>query len=122
MKSIMKLEWKKILSKKDVMLMLVVLILAPLFMAICIVNEVAGINFGGAVSADAFGLLIWSFLKYLIVLYLVPVYISCSFLGKEIESRSINIMLSNQKRGSIFWSKVITYVLYALCSLLFLWV
>ncbi|MBR6628026.1 MAG: ABC transporter ATP-binding protein [Lachnospiraceae bacterium] len=71
----------------------------------------------GAVSADAFGLLIWSFLKYLIVLYLVPVYISCSFLGKEIESRSINIMLSDQKRGAIFWSKVITYVL--VCTLFF---
>lgn len=111
MKSIMKLEWKKLLSKKDVMLMFAILILAPLFMAVCIVNEVAGINFGGAVPADAFGLLIWSFLKYLVVLYLVPIYVSNCFLGKEIETRSINIMLSNQKRGTIFASKVITYIL-----------
>lgn len=110
MKSIMKLELKKILAKKDVMLMFGIIILFPLFMALCIVYEVAGINFGGAVSVDGFGLLIWSFLKYLFVLYIVPIYVACSFLGKEIETRSINIMLSNQKRSLVLMAKTIVYI------------
>lgn len=110
MKNIMKLELKKICSKKDVMLMFGIIILIPLFMAVCIVNEVAGISFGGAVSVDGFGLLIWSFLKYLFVLYLVPIYVCCSFLGKEVETRSINIMLSNQKRSTILAAKAIVYI------------
>ena len=111
MKNIMKLEFKKVLSKKDVMLMLGIIIIVPLLMALCIVNKVAGINFGGAVSIDGYSLLIWSFLKYLFVLYLVPIYVCCTFLGKEIETRSINIMLSNQRRGTILAAKVITYAI-----------
>ncbi len=110
MKDIMKLEFKKILAKKDVMLMLGIIIFVPLLMALCIVNEVAGINFGGAVSVEGFGLLIWSFLKYLFVLYIVPIYVGCSFLGKEIETRSINIMLSNRKRSTVLAAKTITYI------------
>lgn len=109
MKNIMKLEFKKILSKKDVMLMFILVCFSPLLMALCIVNEVSGINFGGAVSVDSFGILIWSFLKYLFVLYLVPIYVSCSFLGKEIETRSIHIMLSNQKRYVVLCAKGIAY-------------
>ena len=111
MKNIMKLEFKKVISKKDVMLMLGIIIIVPLLMALCIVNKVAGINFGGAVSIDGYSLLIWSFLKYLFVLYLVPIYVCCTFLGKEIETRSINIMLSNQRRGTILAAKVITYAI-----------
>ncbi len=111
MKNIMKLEFKKIFSKKDVMLMFGIIILVPLIMALCIVNKVAGINFGGAVSVDGYSILIWSFLKYLFVLYLVPIYVSCTFLGKEIETRSINIMLSNQKRSYVLAAKVIAYAI-----------
>lgn len=111
MKNVMKLEFKKIFSKKDVMLMLGIIILVPLLMALCIVNEVAGINFGGAVSVDGYSILIWSFLKYLFVLYLVPIYVCCTFLGKEIETRSINIMLANQKRSNVLTAKVITYAI-----------
>lgn len=111
MNSIMMLEFKKILAKKDVMLILGVLIMAPLLLAFCMVNKIAGINFGGAVSMADFGILMWSFLKYLFVLYLVPIYIACSFIGKEIETRSINLMLSNQKRSNILTSKILTYVI-----------
>lgn len=111
MKNIIRLELKKMFSKKDIMLIFGILILAPIIMALCIVNEVAGINFGGAVSMDGFGLLIWNFLKYLFVLYIVPIYLCCSFLGKEIETRSINIMLSNKKRGTILVAKTIAYII-----------
>lgn len=111
MKNIFKLELKKIVNKKDIMIMFGIIILMPVVMAFCVVNEVAGINFGGAVSIDNFGILIWSFLKYLFVLYIVPIYLCCSFLGKEIETRSINIMLSNQKRGTILVAKMLAYVL-----------
>lgn len=111
MKSIMKLEMKKIFAKKDVMLMFGILIFAPLLLAVCMVNEVGGINFGGAVSVADYGMLVWTFLKYLFVLYLVPIYIACSFLGKEIETRSINLMLSNQKRSKILTAKILTYVI-----------
>ena len=110
MVDIARLEIKKILSKKDMMLILIVLILAPLLFSICIVNQVAGINFGGMVSIENYGIMIWSFLKYLFVLYLVPIYMAASFLGKEVENRSIHIMLANKKRSSVIYSKVIVYI------------
>lgn len=105
------LEMKKIFSRKEVMIILAVLILAPVFLAFCMVNKVAGINFGGAVSAEAFGILMWTFLKYLFLIYLVPIYIAISFLGKEIENRSINLMLSNQKRWKTLAAKTGTYAM-----------
>lgn len=109
MKSLIKLEIKKVFSKKDIMLILGVLILAPVIFSLCLVNHVAGIDFSGQVSLDSYGIMIWSFLKYLFVLYLVPIYIACCFLGKEIENRSINIMLSNERRAKVFVAKLLTY-------------
>lgn len=112
MARLLKLEMKKVLSKKDVMLILGVLILAPFLFSFCLVNNIAGINFSGQVSVDSYGIMIWSFLKYLFVLYLVPIYIACCFIGKEIESRSINIMLSNAKRAKVLASKIFTYAIF----------
>lgn len=109
MKNLIKLEMKKIFSKKDVMLILGVLILTPVIFSFCLVNHIAGIDFSGQVSVDSYGIMIWSFLKYLFVLYLVPIYIACCFLGKEVENRSINIMLSNEKRANVFIAKLLTY-------------
>ena len=54
MNSIMKIELKKIVAKKDVMLMLVLLSIVPFLLAFCMVNRIAGINFGGAVSITDF--------------------------------------------------------------------
>lgn len=109
MKNLIKLETKKVFSKKDVMLILGVLILTPVIFSLCLVNHIAGIDFSGQVSVDSYGIMIWSFLKYLFVLYLVPIYIACCFLGKEVENRSINIMLSNEKRAKVFIAKLLTY-------------
>lgn len=92
------------------MLILGILILAPVIFSPCLVNHVAGIDFSGQVSIDSYGIMIWSFLKYLFVLYLVPIYIACCFMGKEIENRSINIMLSHEKRAKVLGAKVLTYV------------
>lgn len=109
MKNLIKLEMKKVFSKKDVMLILGVLILTPVIFSLCLVHHVAGIDFSGQVSVDSYGIMIWSFLKYLFILYLVPIYIACCFLGKEVENRSINIMLSNEKRAKVFIAKLLTY-------------
>jgi|GEM_PF-3932793 len=111
MADLVKLEIKKIFSKKDIMLILGVLILVPVIFSICIVNKIGGLDFGGQISIADYGLMIWSFLKYLFVLYLVPIYIACSFIGREIENRSINIMLSNELRTKVIASKVITYTM-----------
>lgn len=107
---IMKLEWKKLRSRKDIMLILTVLILTPFLFSFCIVHKIAGLNVGGQVSADMYGIMIWSFLKYLFVLYLVPIYIASSMLGKEVENRSIQIMLANKKRMSVISAKSLTYL------------
>lgn len=80
MKNLIKLEMKKVFSKKDVMLILGVLILTPVIFSLCLVHRAAGIDFSGQVSVDSYGIMIWSFLKYLFVLYLVPIYIACCFL------------------------------------------
>lgn len=110
MKNLINLEMKKVFSKKDVMLILGVLILIPVIFSLCLVDHIAGIDFSGQVSIDSYGIMIWSFLKYLFVLYLVPIYIACCFLGKEVENRSINIMLSNEKREKVFIAKLLTYI------------
>lgn len=109
MSKLLKLEIRKMLTKKDIMLILGVLVLAPFLFSFCLINNVAGINFSGQISVESYGIMIWSFLKYLFVLYLVPIYIACSFVGREIESRSINIMLSNAKRIKVLVAKTITY-------------
>lgn len=98
MADLVKLELKKIISKKDIMIISSVLILSPLIFGICMINKVAGLNFSGQVSIDTFGIMIWSFLKYLFVLYLIPIYLVCCFVGREIENRSINIMLASCDR------------------------
>lgn len=110
MVDIIKLEWKKLISRKDIMLILGVLILSPFLFSFCIVQKVAGLNFGGQVSADIYGIMIWSFFKYLFVLYLVPIYIASSMLEKEVENRSIQIMLANKKRMSVIRAKLLTYL------------
>lgn len=110
MRKLLKLEIKKVFSKKDIMLILGVLIIAPVIFSLCLVNHIAGIDFSGQVSIDSYGIMIWSFFKYLFVLYLVPIYIACCFMGKEIENRSINIMLSNEKRAKVLGAKLLTYV------------
>jgi hypothetical protein len=109
MKKIMKLEMKKLFSKKDIMLMLGIMMAIPFFLAFFLAYRIGGINFGGSVSIDEYGALIWSFLKYLFVLYILPIYVSTSLLGKEIEMRSINIMLSNKKRNEILVGKTLVY-------------
>lgn len=111
MGSLIKLEMKKVFSKKDIMLILGLLIIVPVIFSICIVNHIGGLDFNGAVSIDSYGVMIWSFLKYLFVLYLVPIYIACSFIGREVENRSINIMLSNQVRSKVILAKIVTYTL-----------
>lgn len=111
MLALVKLELKKIFSKKDILIISFILILAPLLFGICMINHIAGINFSGQVSIDSYGIMIWSFLKYLFVLYLVPIYLLCCFVAKEIESRSVNIMLSNCERKKVFVAKMISYVM-----------
>ena len=108
---LVKLELKKIFSKKDIMIISSILILSPLVFGICMVNRIAGLNFNGQITVDAYGIMIWSFLKYLFVLYLMPIYLVCCFVGKEIESRSINIMLSNYDRKKVFAAKMTTYLI-----------
>lgn len=108
---IFKLEIKKIIFKKDMMLIMIVLAIVPFIFSFCMVNKVAGLNFAGLVSEGDFGLMIWSFLKYLFVLYLVPIYMAASFLGKEVENRSIQLMLTNKKRISVIVAKIIAYIL-----------
>lgn len=109
--NIFKLEMKKIISKKDMMLIMIVLALAPFIFSFCMVNKVAGLNFDGLVSFGDYGIMIWSFMKYLFVLYLVPIYLAASFLGKEVENRSIQLMLANKKRSTVLASKIVAYVL-----------
>jgi len=110
MRRLLHLEIKKVLSKRDVMFLLGLLVIVPVLFSLCIIYKVAGINFTGQISIDSYGIMIWSFLKYLFVLYLVPIYIVCSFMGREIENRSINIMLSNKERSKVLGTKLITYV------------
>ena len=111
MEKLMKLELKKILSKKDVMLMITALIIVPAIFSLCIVHKVGGLDFNGQVSIDDYGIMVWSFLKYLFVLYLVPIHIACSFVGREIENRSINIMLANETRRKVILSKILIYAI-----------
>lgn len=112
MLKLLKLEIRKMLTKKDIMLIFGVLVLTPFFFSFCLIKNVAGINFNGQISVESYGIMIWSFLKYLFVLYLVPIYIACSFIGREIENRSINIMLSNAKRMKVLAAKIITYLFF----------
>lgn len=108
---VFKLEMKKIVSKRDMMLIMIVLAIVPFIFSFCMVNQVAGLNFDGQVSSGDYGLVIWSFLKYLFVLYLVPIYMAASFLGKEVENRSIQLMLANQKRTTVITAKICAYIL-----------
>ncbi len=110
MKDIVALEGKKLLSRKDIMVALGILLVVPFLFSFCIVNEIAGLNFGGTVARYDYGVLIWTFLKYLFVLYLIPLHMVTSMLGKEVENRSIQIMLSNKTRMSVLLGKVIIYL------------
>lgn len=110
MNQLLRMEMKKVLAKRDVVFILGLLTIVPVLFSLCIIYKIAGLDFTGQISIDSYGIMIWSFLKYLFVLYLVPIYIVSTFMGREIENRSINIMLSNEERSKVLGAKIITYV------------
>lgn len=111
MKTLMALEMGKIIKRKELVVSAGIMILIPLAFSFCVVNKIAGLEFAGQISSDEFGVFVWSFLKYLFIIYLLPVALVSSFLGKELEDRSIIIMLSSRKKSSVLLAKLVVYAL-----------
>lgn len=107
MEILLNIEAKKFIKKKDVMLIIVLLIVLPFIMTIFFKYEVGGLTLGGQLTAVDYSIAVWSFLKMLFVLYIVPIYIPCIFIGREVEQRSINMIMSKEKREKILISKIL---------------
>lgn len=109
--SILKTEIHKFFKKKDSLFILIALLIVPAVLSICFRFEVGGIAFSGQVTSVEYILMIWSFLKYVFILYIVPVYLPCNFLAKEIEQRSVQLLLVREERNRILISKIIAFIL-----------
>ena len=82
----------------------------PLILSLLFKYQVGGLKLSGKFNIVEYGIAIWSFLKMLFILYVVPIYIPCTFIGREVEQRSINMLLSKEKRSKILIAKTIVSV------------
>ena len=112
MGTLLKIEFTKLIKKKDVILISSLMIILPLIMALLFRFNVGGLTLQGQLAPQDYGMIVWSFLKMLFVLYIIPIYIPCTFIGREVEQRSINMLLSKEKRNNILLSKIIMSLAY----------
>ena len=73
MGSLLKIETKKFFKKKDIILILSLLAVLPLILSLLFKYQVGGLKLSGKFNIVEYGIAIWSFLKMLFILYVVPI-------------------------------------------------
>lgn len=109
--SILRTELSKFFRKKDSLFIAGILVIVPIILSICFKLEIGGISFGGQVTATEYVLMVWSFLKYVFILYIVPIYLPCNFIAKEIEQRSVQMLLLREEKNKILFSKIVSFII-----------
>jgi len=113
-KDIMRLiqnELKRFLNKRDSLIIMGILAITPAILSVCFRLELGGISLTGQMSMLEYMLMIWSFLKYVFILYIIPIYLPCNFIAKEIEHRSVQILLMHEAKSKILISKLAALVI-----------
>ena len=108
MGNLIKIELTKFIKKKGVIIISAIISLIPLLIALLTKLDISGLSIGGSFTSTEYVFSIWEMLRALIVLYIIPIYIPCTFIGREVEQRSINMVLSKEKRGKILMVKIIS--------------
>lgn len=110
MATLLKIEFSKLIKKKDILFISILLITLPLIFTLFFKYEIGGLEFNGQLQGIDYTIVIWSFLKMVFILYIVPIYIPCMLIGREVEQKSINMLLSKERRCIVLISKLIVSI------------
>ncbi|EIQ3872086.1 hypothetical protein [Staphylococcus pseudintermedius] len=106
------IEFKKIFIFKNILLILFVIIIPWLFSVLIITNN-SSVNISGEFDLFSFSFTIWEIMKILLVVIIIPVYVTCCNIGREISNKSVLMYITKVSNVYYYNVKILSNYLYS---------